>query len=109
MRMAHPDYSLSQLGVLEAEWVTVHDPGVPGNAWRAYPGLAYARIMAEAAGDPHMLRTGWLESTALTAGRHGVTVARRSNIDARNVLEPGCWRRAWMGGSISRTVFPGLG
>jgi hypothetical protein len=76
MSLTHRDYSLSQLGVLEAERVTVHDPGVAGNAWRAHPEPAYARNMAETARGAHVLRLiGWPESTALTPGCLGVTVA----------------------------------
>ncbi len=110
MPLIHPGYSLCQLGVPEAERVTIHDPGARGNAWRAHPEPAYARIMARAAQGAHvLLLIGWPESTALAPGRVGVTVARRNIIDACNVLEPGRWQRAWMGGSISRTVSRQLG
>ncbi len=110
MPLTHSGYSLSPVGALEAERVTVYGPGVPGNAWRAHPEPADARTMAETARGAHvLLLTGWLESTALTPGRVGATVARCSIIDVRNVLEPGRWRQARMGGSISRTVFPAVG
>jgi UDPglucose 6-dehydrogenase len=76
--------------------VTVCDPAALGNARRAYPEVAYARTLAEAAGGAHvvLLLTEWPEFTALTPGSLSTTVARRNIIDARNVLDPHAWREA---------------
>jgi UDPglucose 6-dehydrogenase len=76
--------------------VTVHDPVALGNAQRAFPDLAYAATVAEAARDAHvvLLLTEWPEFIALTPDRLDPTVARRNIIDARNVLDPDIWREA---------------
>ena len=76
--------------------VTVYDPAALGNARRARPELGYARTLAGAARDAHvvLLLTEWPEFTALTPGSLSGIVARRNIIDARNALDPAPWRDA---------------
>jgi UDPglucose 6-dehydrogenase len=76
--------------------VTVYDPAALANARRVCPELAYARTLAEAARDAHvvLLLTEWPEFAALTPEGLDVTVTRRNIIDARNVLDPRLWRAA---------------
>jgi len=76
--------------------VTVYDPAALGNARRARSDLGYAPTLAGAARDAHvvLLLTEWPEFAALTPGGLGGLVARRTLIDARNVLDPGAWREA---------------
>ena len=76
--------------------VTIYDPAALGNARRARPDLGYAPSLADAARGAHvvLLLTEWPEFAALTPGGLGGLVARRTLIDARNVLDPGAWREA---------------
>jgi UDPglucose 6-dehydrogenase len=76
--------------------VTVYDPAALGNARRIRPELGYADTLAAAARGAHtvLLLTEWPEFTALTPGGLGGLVARHNIIDARNVLDPGAWRKA---------------
>jgi UDPglucose 6-dehydrogenase len=93
--------------------VTVYDPAALGNARRVRPDLCYARTPADAARGAHvvLLLTEWPEFAALRPGGLGGLVARRTLIDARNVLDPGAWREAgrdyralrvadWFGGAM---------
>jgi UDPglucose 6-dehydrogenase len=76
--------------------VTVYDPAALGNARRMRPELGYADTLADGVRGAHvvLVLTEWPEFTALTPGGLSGLVARRNIIDARNVLDPGAWRKA---------------
>jgi UDPglucose 6-dehydrogenase len=76
--------------------VTVYDPAAIDSARRVHPEFGYAATIAEAARDAHvvLLLTEWPEFTALTPDGLGSIVAQRNIVDARNALDPACWREA---------------
>jgi len=76
--------------------VTVYDPAALDNARRTCPELAYAKTLAGAARDAHivLLLTEWSEFADLMPDDLGTIVARRNMVDGRNVLDAGIWRAA---------------
>jgi UDPglucose 6-dehydrogenase len=76
--------------------VTVYDPAALGNARRVRPELGYAATLTAAAKDAQvvLLLTEWPEFAELRPASLRSVVARRSIVDARNVLDPELWRAA---------------
>ena len=91
-----PALDVAQLLQSMGAQVTVYDPAALDNARRACPELGYAKTLAEAARDAHivLLLTEWAEFADLTPDDLESIVAQRNMVDGRNVLDAGTWRAA---------------
>jgi UDPglucose 6-dehydrogenase len=91
-----PALDLAQLLHGMGAQVTVYDPAALDNARHACSELGYAKTLAEAARDAHivLLLTEWAEFADLTPDDLGAVVAQRNMVDGRNVLDADLWRAA---------------
>ncbi|MFF3904836.1 UDP-glucose dehydrogenase family protein [Streptomyces sp. NPDC001848] len=80
----------------EGAEVTVYDPKATDNARKAFPALAFADSVGEAAyrADAVLHLTEWAEFRDIDPGELSRTVARQRIVDGRNALDAARWRAA---------------
>jgi UDPglucose 6-dehydrogenase len=91
-----PALSVAAQVKLQGAHVIVHDPQALDNARHAWPDLAYADTIDEAAAGAHVVLhlTEWRQYRELDPVAFGSVVAQRRIVDGRNALDPVTWRDA---------------
>jgi UDPglucose 6-dehydrogenase len=103
-----PALSVAAQVKLQGAHVVVHDPQALDNARHAWPDLAYADTVEEAAAGAHVVLhlTEWRQYRELDPAAFGEIVAQRRIVDGRNALDPVSWRDAgWTYRGLGRRPF----
>jgi UDPglucose 6-dehydrogenase len=101
-----PALSVAAQVKLQGAHVVVHDPQALDNARHAWPDLAYADTIEEAAAGAHVVLhlTEWRQYRELDPEVLGSIVAQRRIVDGRNALDPAAWREAgWTYRALGRS------
>jgi UDPglucose 6-dehydrogenase len=91
-----PALNVAAQARLQGADVVVTDPAALDNAQAHWPDLSYAATAEEAVtgADVVVLATEWPEYVALDPKALAASARGRTVIDARNALDPACWRAA---------------
>jgi UDPglucose 6-dehydrogenase len=101
-----PALSVAAQVKLQGAHVVVHDPQALDNARHAWPDLAYADTIEEAASGAHVVLhlTEWRAYRELDPEALVSLVAQRRIVDGRNALDPVEWREAgWTYRALGRS------